>query len=195
MSNQVKLGDIVSASVERAAPHRESLSLLGHYTATCVAPSGDIKWTDEFDNVVTTLGVNLMFNVALASTQSYNVTGPFIGLFSTAGYTTGPSSGDTMASHGGWAECGSSLAPGFSARSSVVMSTASSAAISLSAAAAFSITSSGNVKGAFLVYGSGATNVISSNTGTLFSAGLFTSSDKAVSSGDTLNVSWSLTGA
>ena len=61
----------------------------------------------------------------------------------------------------------------------------------MSAAQAFAITGTGTVKGAFLVYGSGALATKDTTAGTLWSAGTFTTGDKAVANLDTLNVSYS----
>jgi hypothetical protein len=100
---------------------------------------------------------------------------------------------DTQASHGSWLEAGSANAPTYTTprkTTAAGWSAASAGSKSLSAALSFAITGTGTVKGAFLVYGSGAVSVIDSSAGTLYSAGLFATGDRAVLSGDTLNVSY-----
>lgn len=62
----------------------------------------------------------------------------------------------------------------------------------ISAALSYAITGSGTVKGAFIVFGTGAVSTIDNTAGTLFSAGLFTAGDKIVGNGDTVNVSYSV---
>src|SRR5262245_20163848 len=151
----------------------------------------EIKWTGQAQNVVVTVGKNVMLDNALAG-SAYTVTGPFMGLISSVSYTTGPVAGDTMASHGGWTEGGATNAPTYtSPRKTAAWSAASGGSKALSAALQFAITGSGTVKGCFLVYGSGAVSTIDNTAGTLYSAGTFTGGDKVVGNGDTLNVSYS----
>ena len=114
-----------------------------------------------------------------------------MGLISSTSYTA-VSAGDTMASHAGWLEAGGANAPTYSGnRKTAVWSAASAGAKALSAALSFAITSSGTVKGAFIVFGSGAVNTKDNTSGTLWSAGTFATGDKSVVNGDTLNVNYS----
>lgn len=152
----------------------------------------EMKWEGDAPNLVTTVGKNLMLDTTLGS--AVTVVGPFMGLISSVSYTTGPAAGDTMASHGGWVEGGGATAPTYGSpttRRSAVWSTASGGSKALSAALAFAITGTGTVKGCFLVTGTGALSTLDNTAGTLYSAGTFTGGDKAVGSGDTLNVSYS----
>lgn len=146
---------------------------------------------DYADNVVTTVGKNLALDTYLAG-SAYTVTGPYMGLIGAVSYGAGPVVGDTMASHGGWTEAGTTNAPTYtSPRKTCAWSAASSGSKALSAALTFAITGTGTAKGCFIVYGSGAVTTIDNTSGTLYSAGLFTGGDKAVTNGDSLAVSYS----
>lgn len=148
----------------------------------------EVKWQEAFDNVVTTVGKNLMLDTGLAG-SAYTVTGPYMGLINTNAASAVV--GDTMTSHAAWLEVGLANAPAYTgSRKTAAWSAASGGSKSLSSALAFAITSSGTVGGCFLVYGSGASATIDNTGGTLYSAGAFTGGSKVVSNGDTLNVSY-----
>lgn len=168
----------------------DKLYIVGVFVATLLR-DGEVIWRDEFPNTVVTVGKNQMLDSALAG-SSYTVTGPFIGLISSTSFST-ISAADTMSSHAGWLEAGNANAPTYtSPRKTASWSAAAAGSKALSSAASFGITSTGTVKGAFMVYGSGAVSTIDSTAGVLFSAGLFTGGDRAVINGDTLNVSYSV---
>jgi len=145
----------------------------------------EVKWTEAFDNLVTTAGKNDMLDKYLAG-SSYTAAW-YIGLIGSTSYTTGAAVTDTMASHGGWAE---DVEYSQAARPTTAWSAAAAGSKALSAACVFSINGDGTtIKGCFL--NSVATK--SGTTGTLFSAGLFTGGDKVLANGDTLNVSYTAT--
>jgi hypothetical protein len=169
----------------------ENLKIKGYYTVECVGPDGNVKWSDDIHNTVATVGKNLALDTILAG-SSYTVVGPFLGMISSVSYSA-ISAADTMASHSGWTEAGATNAPTYtSPRKTLSFNAASGGSKGTSAAASFAITGTGTVKGAFVVYGSGAVSTIDSTAGTLLSAGLFSGGDKSVSNGDTVNVTWSL---
>lgn len=162
----------------------------GVYTFTCRDADGNVVWEDRLDNVVTTVGKNAVWDAALAG-SSYTVTGPYMGLISSASFTA-VAAGDTMGSHTGWLEAGSANAPTFSGnRPTCAWSAASGGAKALSAALTFSFTGSGTVQGAFIVFGSGAVNTVGSTAGVLFSAGTFSTAQPVIS-GNTVSVSYSV---
>jgi len=145
----------------------------------------EVKWTEAFDNLVTTVGKNDMLDKYLAG-SSYTAAW-YIGLISSTSYTTGAAVGDTMSSHGGWIE---DVEYSQAARPTTAWSAAAAGSKALSAACVYSINGDGTtIKGCFL--NSVATK--SGTTGTLFSAGLFTGGDKVLANGDTLNVSYTAT--
>jgi hypothetical protein len=148
------------------------------------------KWRDTIDNVVCTVGKNVMLDAALAG-SSYSVVGPYMGLIGAVSYTGVPLAADTMASHGSWTEAGTTNAPTYTGpRKTCAWSAASAGAKALSSALSFAMTGAGTAKGCFIVYFTGAVSTIDNTSGTLYSAGLFTGGDKVVASGDTLNVSY-----
>jgi hypothetical protein len=178
------------ASVIRGSGLGEYAEAHGRYEVECIGADGKLKWRDTIENVVCTVGKNLMLDTAFAG-AAYTVTGPYMGLISSTSYT-GVAAGDTMSSHAGWLEAGGTNAPTYSGnRKTVVWSAAASGSIALSAALSFAITSSGTAKGAFLCYGSGAVNTKDNTGGILWSAGTFATGDKAVVNGDTLNCNYS----
>jgi hypothetical protein len=178
------------ASVVRGTGLGEQADAQGRYEIECRDSDGRLKWREVIDNVVATVGKNLALDTFLAG-AAYTVTGPFMGLISSTSYSA-VAAGDTMASHAGWLEAGGATAPAYSGnRKTAVWAAAASGSKALSAALSFAITSSGTIKGAFLCYGSGALNTKDNTGGTLWSAGTFSTGDKAVVNGDTLNVNYS----
>jgi len=178
------------ASVVRGSGLGELADAHGRYEVECIGADGKLKWRDTIENVVATVGKNLALDTFLAG-STYTVTGPFMGLISSTSYSA-VAAGDTMGSHSGWLEAGGTNAPTYTGnRKTAVWSAAASGSKALSAALSFAITGTGTVKGAFLCYGSGAVNTKDSGAGTLWSAGTFSTGDKAVVNGDTLNVNYS----
>lgn len=165
---------------------KESGSLEGRYSVTCIGADGKLKWSAEFPNTVVVVGKDLALDTILAGT-GYTVTGPYMFLISNSGFSA-VSSSDTMSSHSGWAEstCYSGSRP------TCAWSSASAGSKSLSAALSFSVTSTDTIVGVGIVFGSGASSTVSNTGGTLFSAGQFTGGNKGVANGDTLNVSYSI---
>ena len=190
-SEKINMSDNTEASLIRQGHHEDKLGMKGRFIIECRDKDGNLKWKDEFPNTVTTLGKNLALDTLMAG-AAYTVTGPYMGLISSSGYSA-ISAADTMSSHAGWTEAGNANAPTYTApRKTVVFSAASAGSKSTSAALSFAITGTGTVKGAFIVMNTGAVSTIDNTSGLLFSAGLFTGGDRAVVNTDTLNVSYTL---
>lgn len=184
--DKLRLLDTLSAAVVRRGDEEETASIRGVFTAELVGPDGVSKWTETFENTVVTVGKNSILDTVLG-------TGAIMGLIGSGAFSA-ISAADTMSSHAGWTECGLGNAPTYTGnRPAAAWSAASGGAKSLSSALSFAITSTGTVKGAFIVFGVGASLTKDTTTGVLLSAGLFTGGDKAVANGDTLNVSYTLT--
>lgn len=149
------------------------------------------KWEDGIENLVTTLGKNLLLDTLLAG-SAYTTVGPYLGLINTN--ASAAAVGDTMASHAGWLEVGGANAPTYtSPRKTISFSAASSGSKASSGTYTFAITSSGTVGGCFLVTGTGALSTIDNTAGTLYSAGAFSGGSKTVANGDSLTVTYTAT--
>jgi hypothetical protein len=182
--------ECTDAAVVHGGGLGEQTDAHGRYEFECIGADGKLKWREVIDNVVQTVGKNLALDSFLAG-AAYTVTGPFMGLISSTSYSA-VAAGDTMASHAGWLEAGGANAPTYSGnRRTAVWAAAASGSKAVSPALSFAITSTGTVKGAFLCYGSGAVNTKDNTGGVLWSAGTFSTGDKAVVNGDTLNVNYS----
>lgn len=195
MSTEMSISkESCSATVTRGAGSLEAVSPAGYYTTECYDKDGNLKWSDYIQNVVTDQGRNHMLGVEFKSVTQ--VTAWYIGLISSVkgsnSYATVANT-DTQAAHSNWGYANGNNAPQYSQLAHPVVTFASAAtkAIASSSACVFSITSSGTVKGAFLTSNPNKSNAgLGPTTGFLYSAGLFSAGDKVVSSGDTLNVSY-----
>ena len=196
MSNEI-IGavDTVQASAGFGGQSADKFGLEGVYTATCYDADGNVKWTDLIENLTTNVGRQSLLNSYFANTGGGAVVMGLGGANASATFT--PAYTDTQASHPGWYEVGGTNAPTYSGtRKTPSFSSATSAnpsVLSTSAAVVFSMTSSGTVYGAFINIG--GSTAIDNTTGTLFSIGAFTAGSKTVTSGDTINVTYTLSAA
>jgi hypothetical protein len=178
--------DSFGAKLIRPSNLVDILMARGVFTARCFR-GGKLVWEDEFQNTVVTVGKNLILDSALSGT-AYTAT-EYMGLINLTGFT-GISAADTMTSHAGWVEWTALTTP--NTRAATAWAAASAGAKALSSQPAFTMSANGTVKGAFLVGGTGASNVISNTGGTLISAGLFTGGDRPVLTNDIVNVGYSM---
>lgn len=161
----------------------ENAELHGRYGITCVDADGVVKWSENFDNIVCTGGKGIMLDAGLSG-NSYTVTGPFLGLITASSYSA-VNVADSMSSHAGWTEATSYSAP----RKLAIFSPATGGSKQTTSPIQFAFTTSDTIRGAFLVYGPGATNTIGSTTGVLYSAGVL-SADRTVVNGDSVNITY-----
>jgi hypothetical protein len=188
---RMKAKESIGASLISSPGVQAGLKLKGQFFAQCFDKDGNLKWEDTFDNHVCTVGMNAMLDEALDG-SAYSAT-VYMGLISSVSWST-TAVGDTMSSHAGWTEAGTTNAPDYSGnRKTAVWAAAGSGAISLSSALAFTFTEGGTVKGCFLVFHTGASATKDNTGGVLLSAGVFTGGDKVVANTDVLNVSYTLT--
>lgn len=170
---------------------QDHLHIVGVYNIECYDSAGNLKWADAIPNDVVNVGKNVMLDAALSG-STYTVTGPFMGLISSVGFSAIDVT-DTMSSHAGWTEAGSINSPHYSgSRPTCGWSAASAGAKALSTFLSFNITNTGVIKGCFIVYGSGAVATIDSTAGVLFSAGVFQTGDKPVDDGDVIRAIYSV---
>jgi len=191
-------GDSAIATLQTSAVGQETVGMEGHYHVVCHDKDGNLKWEESFPNLVNAVGKQLMLDTLLKG-SSYTVTGPYLGLISGASPTFGTGS-DTMSSHGGWTEFTNYTVGGSAVRGTAVFGSATSsgstpANVTTSAASAITYTitgGGGTVGGCFLVTGSGASSTQGNTSGTLYSAGAF-STAKITTAGDTVSVTYSTT--
>ena len=184
---KVKSTDTVTSGLVAGTRSGDNALALGRFKMACYDKDGALKWEAEEDNLVVNVGLQYMCGTALTSVTQ--VTSWFIGLYG-SGATNSPAAGDTMSSHAGWTEV---VAYSQATRPACTFATATTAnpsvATNSASVAAFTINATTTVGGAFLV----SNSTKSGTTGTLFSAADFSSpGDRAVTSGDTLNVTYTL---
>ena len=190
----VKPVDTMTAGLTAGTKSGEELMALGRFKVQCFDKDGKLKWEDENHNLVVNTGLQYMAGSALTSTTQ--ITAWYIGLYG-ASASNDPAATDTMASHAGWTE----IAPysnatrpqcNFAAATLPTGTSNPSIATNSASVASFNINATATVGGAFLASSSAKTPNAGFDTGTLFSAADFTGGDRSVASGDTLNVTYTL---
>jgi hypothetical protein len=80
----------------------EMVAVGGMYTAKCFDANGNLRWSDEFPNLVTTQGLQYM-NTQVFTGQNYNATW-YIGLVNRVDASAIYRKNDTLDDHPGWVE-------------------------------------------------------------------------------------------
>lgn len=140
------------------------------YAVECIGQDGEVRWTETFENLVTTAGKTDIVDKYFKG-SGYTAAW-YLGL---AGAGT-KAVGDTLASHSGWSEITS-----YTGNRQAITFGTTSAGSNTATAVSFAITGTATVAGAFIA------SAASGTSGTLYSAGDFSAS-RSVLSGDTLNV-------
>lgn len=169
------------AGIESNSGMGEGANATGTYRVECRDAEGNLRWAEDIENLVTTVGKNDALDKYLSG-SAYTAAW-YVGLISSASFAAGPVDADTAASHAGWTESANYTQ---GTRPAAAWSGASGGSKSLSTPAQFSINANVTIKGCFLI----SNNAKSGTTGILYSAGLFSGGDKIVQNGDTLNVSY-----
>lgn len=173
---------VIGANVVMEPSMMDGFGLSTHYNVECLDADGNVKWTDEFDNLVVNVGLDDVLDKyfkGAAYTASH-----FVGL-KLAGTVA---AADTMASHAGWLE---SSAYSNATRPALTLGTVASQSVDNSASkASFSINATATIAGIFAT----TNNTKGGTTGILYGAGDF-AAPRGVADGDTLNVTVTLTNA
>ena len=191
-------GDKAVATLATNVADNATMGIEGWYHVECHDKDGNLKWTEDFPNLVVAVGKQLMLDTLLRTSGTYTTVGPFLGLTNA---TLTPAATDTMTTLvGGGKEfinytVGGSAVRGTAAfaASTSTGSTPSNVTSSTASAITYTITGAGGtVYGCFLVTGTGAVSTQSSTAGTLYSEGNF-STAKITTAGDTVSVTYSTT--
>ena len=186
-NDKVKSKDVVSSSLVAGGFAADSASAKGVYKIQCHDAQGNLKWEDEAPNLVVNVGLQDM-NAKYFTGSAYTAAW-YIGIYG-SGATNSPAAGDTMSSHAGWTEV---VAYSQATRPACTFGTPTTAnpsvATNSASPATFSINATTTVGGAFLT----SNNTVGGTTGTLYSAADFSApGDRAVTNGDTLSVTYTL---
>jgi hypothetical protein len=159
----------------------------GVYTVECRDAQGNLKWSEEMHNLVVNVGLKDMNDKYFAG-SAYTAAW-YLGLVTGPGASNTYAAGDTMASHAGWTEdSGYSQATRPAATFGAATTADPSVITNALSVAVFSINATTTIAGAFLT----SDDTKGGTTGTLFSVANFQApGDRAVVSGDTLNITYS----
>lgn len=160
---------------------KDSFKIGGYFTFECVDSDGNIKWYDKTHNLVVNEGLQDILDVMFVSgTQD---TTWFIGLTDDS---PTPAAAHTLASHAGWTEFDEYTGD----RQAYVPVRSSQTISNTASVAAFAITGAGGgVGGGFLAAGATGTSDV------LFSVSALSGGNRTVASGDTVNVTYTVTSA
>ena len=179
------IADLSSAALVARGTIDDRLTILGYYTVQCIGEDGEEKWTDIAWNVVTTEGKNAMLDKFLGLGAAYAAIA--MGLHTTVG-----NAASTYATPAPQVE---SVVYSNATRGVPSFSAASAGAKATSAAVAFTINGSATITGCFMALGAAGVTTKSDTAASaiLLSSGTFSAGSRAVISGDTLNVTYTLT--
>lgn len=163
----------------------QKVGLGGVFKAECYDKDGNLKWSEEFPNLVVNTGLAFI-NTQVFTGSNYSATWYMGVIDGGASYAAA----DTMSSHGGWTENVDYLQ---AARPTLAFNATTTAdpAVIASIAATYTMSANATIGGAFL----STDNTKGGTTGTLFSAGNFTVGNRGLVSGDTLNVTYTFSAA
>jgi hypothetical protein len=192
MKEKQGFGDYAVATLQANANIPEGMGVEGFYQVECRDAAGNLKWEEQFPNLVVAVGKQLMLDTLLRTSGTYTT---FLGLINNS---TTFAAADTMISKT-WTELTTYTVGGSAVRGTAVFGASSSSGTtpsnvttSTATAITYTMTGSATVYGCFLVTGTGAVSTLSSTAGVLYSEGNFATA-KTVTSGDTVSVTYSTT--
>jgi hypothetical protein len=178
-----QIGDSFGAGVLRGGDVDIRANVRGRWRVECYGQNGQLRWAEDFENIVVNEGLNHLLDSSLAGQSQ--ITSWYVGL---KGNGT-PAATDTMASHGTWSEdqnysetTRQAWTPNGAASGQSVSNS--------SAKATFSINATTTIYGAFLT----SNSTKGGTSGKLYAAGNFASS-KTLGAGDQLLVTATFTTA
>lgn len=200
--NVAKLNDVLGASVTRGSSQSDQMSLSGRYRAECLDAQGNVKWVEEFDNIVTCQGKKHLLDHGLAGPASavavrMSLLTSALTVVDTATYQT-PGTTAVEVTATGIITGNVRTAPSLATTTPASASTGGAVAKATGSAAAFSIGGTASITGVGIVLTTSAVTTLGTVAdtaqagGVLYSAGLFATA-KSVSNGDTLNVTYTTT--
>jgi hypothetical protein len=184
---KAKAADVIGSAITKTLQSGESATAKGVYHMQCFDKDGNLKWEAECPNLVVNVGLQDM-NAKYFTGSAYTAAW-YIGLYG-SGASNSPAAGNTMSSHSSWTEeTGYSQATRPACTFGTPTTANPSVATNSASPAVYSINATATIGGAFLV----SDSTKGGSTGTLYSASDFTSpGDRSVVSGDTLNVTYTL---
>lgn len=181
-TNNTAFGDIVTSKVKSRRDQGSDFVIEGWVKTVCRDSEGNIKWVDEGPNRVVNGGIDWILTNDLAGTATI-----YVGLM-----TGTPSPLATWV----LSDAVAIEAAGYSAGTRPTWGQGEPSTQAVTNAAAVSYTMDGTdttIGGAFLVEGNSTKD--NSASGTLIAAKEFTGGDKTVGNGDTLEVTYTITGS
>jgi hypothetical protein len=183
LANKAQSTDKAAASVDLGGDLKSGARGGGVFHVQCFDKDGNLKWEEKAHNLVVNEGLQNM-NDEYFTGSTYTAAW-YLGLVDGPGAGNTYAAGDTLASHSGWTENTDYSGD----RKAVTFGTPTTADPSVidnsGSPSQFSMTGTATIAGAFLA------SVDTGTSGVLFSVSNFQSpGDRAVVSGDTLNVSY-----
>ena len=157
---------------------KDSFRFKGVFHVRCIGPDGRVKWEDKAPNMVVDEGIEHLLDVAFSGDSQVDPW--YIGLCNTA---PSPAAGHTLTNISEFTDYADNRKEWVEVRSDKELSnTASKASFAINQ-------NTSTIGGAFLC------SVATTTTGVLMSYSAFSGGDKSADSGDTLEVTYTLSGA